>query len=118
MTSSSSMIVIRVLPGDGMTAPRLPLLKSYSSRIVLNCLAATGLASGNHARPLFALSVNNYKHSSQGIHTQTYEALFTLGVWVFDRERHRIAKCLFRMGKTDPVFPKVGSGFDGIEFDG
>src|SRR5438445_9581980 len=117
MLSASSMIVIRVLPGDGMTAPRLPLLKSYSSRVVLNCLAATGLASGNHARPLFALDVNDDQHAPQSIHTQCHETLFSLGVRIFDRECHRIAKYLFCVRETDAMLAKVGPGFGWVELD-
>ncbi len=71
MTSSSSMMVIRVLPGDEMTAPRLALLKSYSSRMVSICLAATGLASGSQTHPLFALSVNEHQHPTQCVHSQS-----------------------------------------------
>jgi hypothetical protein len=41
------------------------------------CLAATGLASGNQARPLFALSMDNDEHSAQGICAHGDEALLT-----------------------------------------
>src|SRR6266568_87176 len=108
MTSSSSMMVMRVLPGEGMTAPRLALLKSYSSRMVSICLAATGLASGNEARPLSALSMNHHKHSARGIHSKGDEALLTHGIRVLDRVRHRIAKCLLGVREADPVFSQVG----------
>jgi hypothetical protein len=84
MTSSSSMIVMRVFPGDGMTAPRLALLKSYSSRMVSVCLATTGPASGNQARPLSAMGVDDHQHSPQGICTQSDEALFALRIGILE----------------------------------
>jgi hypothetical protein len=61
------MMVMRVLPGDGMTAQRLTLLKSHSSRMVSVCFAATGLASGNQARPLFALGMDGHEYPAQCI---------------------------------------------------
>jgi hypothetical protein len=41
------------------------------------CLATTGLASGNQARPLFALSVDNDEYSAQGIRAHGDESLLT-----------------------------------------
>ena len=102
------MMVMRVFPGEGMTAPRLALLKSYSSRMVSICLAATGLASGNESRPLSALSVNHHKHPAQRINSQRDEPLLAQGIWVFDRVCHRIAKRLLGMRETNPVFSQVG----------
>ena len=109
---------MRVFPGDGITAPRLALLKSYSSRMVLVCLATTVLASGNQARPLVALGVNDHKHPAQGIHTQSDKSLLTLRIGVFDSEGHRIEKRLLGMSKADPVLAKVRPCFDRIEFNG
>ncbi len=94
-----------------MTAPRFALLKSYWSRMVSICLATTGLASGNDARPLSTLSVNDHKHSPQSIHSQGDEALLAAGVRVFDRQRHGIAKRLFSVGETDTVLAQIGSSF-------
>jgi hypothetical protein len=81
------------------------------------CLAWTGLASGNDARPLFALGVNDDQNPTQSIHSQGDEALFTRRVWVFDRERHRVAKRLFGVAKTDAVLPEVGQRFGRVELE-
>lgn len=41
---AQGFLLLRVFPVDGMTAPRLPLLKSYSLRMVLLRFAFAGLA--------------------------------------------------------------------------
>ena len=52
MTSSSNMIVMRVLPGDAITAPRLPFEKSYSLRMVVSRFATTGFARGDQSHAI------------------------------------------------------------------
>ena len=104
MTSSSSMMVMRVFPGDRMTGPRLALLKSYSSRMVFVRLAATGFASGDQARPLFALGVDDHEYPTECINAGGHKALFTSGVWVFDGEGHGITECLLGMSEADAMF--------------
>jgi hypothetical protein len=101
-----------------MTAPRLALLKSYSSRMVSVCLAATGLTSGNDARPLAALGVDDHKNPAKSIHPQGHETPFIAKVRVFDRERHRVAQRLLGVGKTDAMLPKTGSGLGWVELNG
>ena len=101
-----------------MTAPRLALLKSYSSRMVSICFAATGLASGNQARPLFALGVNDHKYSAQRIKAQRDEALLASRIRVFDRKCHRIAKRLLSVSEADAVLAQIGLGFSWVELEG
>ena len=97
-----------------MTAPRRALLKSYSSRMVSICFATTGLASGNQARPLFALGVNDHKQPAQRIKAQRDEAPLLSRVRVFHRQCHRIAKRLLGVRETDAVLAQIGLGFGWI----
>ena len=100
-----------------MTAARLALLKSYSSRMVLVCLATTGFTSGNQARPLSALSVDDHKHSTQSIYSQSDEALLILGVGVFDLNAIGSRSACSACAKADAVLPQVGSRFGWIELE-
>ena len=110
-------MVIRVFPGDRMTGPRLALLKSYSSRMVFVCLAATGLASGDQARPLFALGVDDHEYPAECIDAEGDKALLTSGVWVFKGESHRITQRLLGMSEADAMFAQVRLGFGRVELD-
>jgi hypothetical protein len=86
--------------------------------MVLNCFAATGLASGNQARPLSTLCVNHDENATEGIHSQRHETSLTFGIRVFDRESQRIAKRLFSVCKADTMLPKIAPGLDGVELEG
>jgi hypothetical protein len=72
--------------------------------------AATGLASGNQARPLFALGMDDHEYPAQCIRAQSDKALFTSGVRIFDGESHRITKCLLGVSKADTMLPQVRLG--------
>ena len=108
---------MRVLPGDAMTAPRLPLLKSYSSRTVLTRFLAAGFSSGNQARPLSTLGVYDHQNSTQCIFAKTDDSRLALRVWIFNGVGHRIQKRLISFGKTNAVFAFVELGFDRVKFD-
>jgi hypothetical protein len=82
------------------------------------CLATTGFASGNQARPLSALSVYDHQHSTQRIDSHSDQALFTLGVGVFDGECHRIPQRLLSVREADAVLAKVRSCLGWIELEG
>ena len=75
MTASSSVRVMGVLPGDAITAPRLPPLKSYCLRIVLLRLDAGRLSSGDYARPLTTRCMNHHQDPSQCVEPQGQKAL-------------------------------------------
>src|SRR5262245_20733915 len=91
--SLSSMMMIRVLPGDGITAPRLPRLKSYSLCIDLR-FTWNGFASGDKPRPLFARGMDDYQNPAQGIHSQGDKPGLAFGIRVLDSDTLRVAQCL------------------------
>src|SRR3546814_9557439 len=111
------MMVMRVLPGEGTTAPRLPRLKSYSLRMVVLRRAKTCFARGNDPDPIAARGVNNDKNSTQSIHAQRHQARLTFRVRVSNSDGVLIAKRLLRMGKADAMLAKVGLRFVWVEFD-
>ena len=84
-TSSSSMIVIR-LSLRWMTAPRLPLLKSYSSLIPPR---RDSLHELKLRRSAFALCASTITLPMR-IHPQCHAALLTLTVWIFYFQLHSI----------------------------
>ena len=86
--------------------------------MVLVCLAATGLSSGNQARPLVALGVYDHNHPAQRIGSQSDKALLASGIGIFDSKRHRIQKRLLSMRKAHTMLAKVRPCFDRIEFNG
>lgn len=59
--ATASTAAMRVLPGEGSTAPRLAGLKSYSLRIVISHLIWTSLSCGNQTRPLVVLGVTHHQ---------------------------------------------------------
>jgi hypothetical protein len=67
--------------------------------------------------PLLGLFGNDDQNPTQSIHSQGDEALFTRRVWVFDRERHRVAKRLLCVAEADAVPPKVGQRFGRVELE-
>src|SRR5512137_1536180 len=99
--SSSSMIVILVLPFEGMTAPRRPLLKSYSLRMVLLHFALAGLPCRDEANSIAPVCVDNDQYSPQCIHSEGYEALLAFRVGVVNGHGERIPKRLFGVRKAD-----------------
>src|SRR3546814_10673905 len=104
------MMVMRVLPGEGTTAPRLPRLKSYSLRMLVLRLARTCFARGNDPDPIAARGVNNNKNSTQSIHAQRHQARLTFRV---RSEEHtsalqslmRISYAVFCLNKTTLITP-------------
>lgn len=117
MMSSSSMIVMRVLPAQGSTAPRLPCLKSYSLRMVLLRLAVTGLACRDRPDAFPAPGVDDGEHPAQGIHAQRDETLLIHRIRVFDRQCKGIMKRLLCVRKADPVLLLVGSRLVRVELE-
>ena len=111
------MMVMRVLPGEAITAPRFPLLKSYSSRMILLHFASAGLSGGDHPRPPTTRCMYHDYHSTQRIHTQSNEALFVDRIRIFNRHSHFITQCLLGMRKAYAVLAYVALGFDGIEIN-
>ena len=55
--------------------------------------------------------------SPKRIHPQSHESTLPLCVWILDRDRKRISKCLFSVSEADLVLCEIRSGFHGIEFD-
>jgi hypothetical protein len=107
-TSLSRRIVIRVFPaGIGSSAPRLPLLKSYSSFMV-----PTGRIVTIRLGPLFApRSAESYARFATcrpppreggSVDPDGDVALF-LGVWIFDRQGLVIREHRDGIGELDTV---------------
>src|SRR3546814_16270641 len=109
------MMVMRVLPGEGTTAPRLPRLKSYSLRMLVLRLARTCFARGNDPDPIAARGVNNNKNSTQSIHAQRHQARLTFRVRVRDSDGVLIAKRLLRLGNADALLAQYGLRFVGVD---
>src|SRR5690606_27273635 len=97
MTSSSSMMVIRVFPGEGITAPRLPFEKSYSLRMVLLRFTGTRLARRDHTSPVAARRVDDHKYSTECVHSERDETCFVPAIRVLDGHCMHISKCLLRV---------------------
>src|SRR3546814_2390305 len=85
------MMVMRVLPGEGTTAPRLPRLKSYSLRMLVLRLARTCFARGNDPDPIAARGVNNNKNRSEE-HTSELQSLMRTSYAVFCLKKNTIHK--------------------------
>src|SRR3972149_6039682 len=82
-------MVMRVFPVVGITAPRLPLEKSYTFFIV-SPLFGVGLPHRDGSRSVTARSVNHDHQRPEHVHSDGDEALFALGGIIFDGERKGI----------------------------
>ena len=80
--------------------------------------AATGFTSGNQARPLFALGMDDHEYPARCISAQSDKAPFSSGIGILDGESHRIAKRLLRVSEADTVFAQVCLGLCRVELDG
>src|SRR3546814_11198598 len=89
------MMVMRVLPGEGTTAPRLSRLKSYSLRMLVLRLARTCFARGNDPDPIAARGVNNNTNSTNSIHAQRHQERLT-----FRAREIRSASCRARVRQS------------------
>ena len=100
-------MVIRVLPfGAGTTAPRLPLLKSYSFFILfLIYLSFTGCGfpRGNDSNNNIAKCINHNQYSAQKIHADGDKTIFFF-VIVFDGDGIFIFKHTNSIGEFDAMF--------------
>ena len=72
--------------------------------------AATGLASGNQARPHFALGGDDPKYPARCICTQGDKALFCSGIRIFDGESPRIGKRLLSVSEADAEQAQISPG--------
>ncbi len=107
---------MRVLPGDWITAPRLPFEKSYSLRMIVLRFAATSFARRNNSNAITALCVDDHQDSSQSIHAKRDKALFTLGIRIFNCQGAGIAQRLLGIGKRNTMLAKIRLGLRRIEF--
>ena len=72
--------------------------------------AATGLASGNQARPLFALGGDDPRYPAQRIGAQGDKALSYAGIRIFDGESAGIAKRLLSVSEADAGQAQISPG--------
>src|SRR3990170_6253878 len=105
--SVSTQIVIRVFPRFGMTAPRFPLLKSYSSFIstffILFPFMRACLPCGNQPDLfLIVIGINHDEYSAQQIRSNGYESLLTMPFILYG-QCYWIIKYRRRMRKLDAM---------------
>jgi hypothetical protein len=103
---------MRVLPFCGITAPRLPLEKSYSALMVFSFLSRR-TTRRDRAVLAFALRPDQYKQFTGAPQSDGDEALFAFGVRVLNSDRERILKHTFRIGKRNPMFLRFAAAFAG-----
>jgi hypothetical protein len=101
------------LPFCGMTAPRLPLEKSYSVLILFPFLSRRP-ARRNRAALAITLCPDHHKQFTGTSQTDGNEALLAFGIRVFNSDRKRILKHAFGVGKRNPMFPEVCRRFSWI----
>src|SRR5476649_2148913 len=82
-------MVMRVFPVVGITAPRLPLEKSYTFFIV-SLLLGVRLSHRYGSRSVTPRSVNHDHQRPEYVRSNSDEALFVLGRVIFDGEREGI----------------------------
>ena len=108
---------IRVFPGEGITAPRFPLLKSYSLRIILLCLAVACLSRRNNSNPAVTRRMNYNQHTTAGIHADGNESSLIYCVRVFNCESPGITKCLLCVCETNAMLAQICARLHRIELN-
>src|SRR5438309_1168179 len=103
---------MRVLPGCGKTAPRLPLEKSYSFFICTD-LGGFRLAHRNDAHAFITIGVNDNAKLAQRVHANGHKALFALGGAVFDRYRQWIVEYASPSAKERPCLRRFSAFLSG-----
>ena len=107
---------MRVLPGEGITAPRLPRLKSHSFRR-FGCLSFARLASGNDASAIATWRVDGDESSPERVPPESDEAAFVLGIWILQRQGVWVPERLLRVRKTHAVLAQVRLCLGRVERD-
>jgi hypothetical protein len=109
----SMKMEMRVFPFCGRTAPRLPFEKSYSALIEFAFLSRR-YARGNQSILVAALGVDDYQQFTCASKTNRDKALLAFRVRVLDRNRERILKHAFGIGKRNTVLSQICRRFGGI----
>src|SRR5712691_2548952 len=99
-------MVMRVFPVAGITAPRLPLEKSYTFFIVPS-LFGVGLPHRDDSHVLAAGSVNHNHQRPEQVHSDSDKALLTLCGLILDGKRERVIKRPVALGKGYPVLLEI-----------
>src|SRR6266571_7639961 len=100
---------MRVLPVVAMTAPRFPLLKSYS-RFILPPLLPGCTASRDEPNVLASIRVDQDQSSCQVIQAYRHEPLLALRCRVFSRNRLWIEQGTLGIREPNAVLPQIGLG--------
>lgn len=114
-TSLSGMMVMRVLPGEAMTAPRFALEKSYSLRMGF-CLAFACLAGRHDPCLVAARDPHDQQYPAVRVHAQRDVARFAFGIRVFHGCPALVAQRLFDIGEAHTVLVFIRCCFGRIVF--
>jgi hypothetical protein len=101
------MIVMRVFPGDVIAAPRFPLLKSYSLRMILLRFASTGFTCRHETSSIATRRMHHDQNASKRIHAQGHKPALTFGVKVLDRDCQWIAEYLLGVREANSVLGQI-----------
>src|SRR3990170_5914389 len=108
-------MVMRVFPVVGITAPRLPLEKSYTFFIVSPFLGV-GLPHSDESRSTAAIGMNNDHQRPECVHSDGDKALFALREVILDGERKRVIQHPVALGKRHTMLLDVCRILFGVEF--
>src|SRR5688572_9162952 len=98
---------MRVFPTWGITAPRLPLEKSYSFFICFSFLSCR-FPNRDDANIVVPRCPNHNHQRTKRIRSQSHKSLFSLSRFIFDGHRQWVAQDTIAFGKGDTVLLEIG----------
>ena len=101
---------MRVFPAAGITAPRFPFEKLYSFFICPSFLRCR-FPNRDNASIVVSRRPNHNHQGAENVCSLCYKALLSLGGFIFDGGRQRIAQDAIPFGKGHAVLLEIGGVF-------